>query len=277
MIKKAYRSNSKYYKRCKKLVINFVEYELGGRIDSLKTFCFDDLKWGSKYCYPEGDNSWEFDCDNTALAQAIYVVLWGHIYDIKEGDIGSWSSDEKKSHDYRGDTINSFNSLFGELPYMHRAKNHHLDEDVYLWKEILAFSWMYHTIGNFILLPNKSNLNCERGRKGDYFDLFLMDINEYQKDINYQFGVEAIKDNKFLLDTKLENLKADFYLELFFKDNQPSNLYDMPRNDRRIQTLNKNEERYKDLVRKYLITSEKIIVDRSNKIIDELRSALNTI
>lgn len=272
--KEKYRSASTYYRKCKELVANFIKYELDGRIDRLRTFCFDELKWGSKYCNPEEDTAWRFDCDNTALAQAIYVVLWGHIYDVEEGDIGSWSSNEKFTHNYRGDTINSFNSLFGEIPYMHRAKIHHLDEDIELWEQILGFSWIYHTIGNFILLPNKSNLNCERGKKGDYFDLFLLDIHKYKNDVNYADGVDAIKENGFLLGD-FEELKSVFYLEPFYDNNRPKNLYNMSRKERRIQILNKNEGQYLKLVHEYLKTSKEIIINRSNQMIDELKSALH--
>lgn len=134
MEKERYRSSSSYFAKSKELLNVFIEYQLGGRIETLKTFCLDDLNWGSKFCNPEEETIWSFDCDNTALIRAIYVVLWGHVFNIKEGDIGAWSSDTKKSHPYRGDTVNSFNSLFGEQPYLHRAKNHGLDCDIRRWK-----------------------------------------------------------------------------------------------------------------------------------------------
>jgi hypothetical protein len=272
MDKGLYRSTSSYYEKSRDLIKTFVEYELGGRIDALQTFCFDELRWGSKFCNPE-DEEWSFDCDNTALIRAIYVVLWGHVFNIKEGDIGAWNKNE--THLYRGDTINSFNSLFGEQPYLHRAKNHNLDFDMGTWKNVTAFMWQYHTIGNFILLPNKGNLNCERGRKGDYFDLLLLDIANYKKDLGYAKGVAAIKENPYLIETDFGTLKDTFFLDPYFdKNNNPKNLYDLSREERRVQTLNKNEKKYLKMVDDYLKKSEEIIQFRAQKMIEELKRVI---
>ncbi len=275
MKKGIYRSSSSYFTKSKELLNTFIDYQLGGRIEALKTFCFDDLKWGSKFCKPEEEPIWSFDCDNTALIRAIYVVLWGHVFDIKEGDIGSWSSDIKKSHPYRGDTVNSFNSLFGEQPYLHRAKNHDLDCDIRRWKNVLSFAWQYHTIGNFILLPNEGNLNCERGRKGDYFDLLLMDIAEYKKDIDFKHGVSAITENPYLLKISFEELKDIFFLDPYFdNDNNPINLYGLTREERGVRLLNQREKIYLELVDKYVEKSEEIIAYRGQKMVEELKKVL---
>ena len=284
MDKELYRSKSSYFAKSKELLSAFIEYELGGKIETLKTFCLDELRWGSKFCNPEEEQIWSFDCDNTALVRALYVVLWGHIFEIKEGDIGSWSKESNRSHPYRGDTMNSFNSLFGEQPYLHRAKNHGLDQSVIRWKNVMSFTWQYHTIGNFILLPNGGNLNCERGRKGDYFDLLLLDIADYKKNQELYAnrpdlydGVHAImeKDNSYLLETPFEKLKEIFYLDPYFDDNNmPLNLYGLTRSERGVRYLNAHEKLYIDLVDKYLETSEKIIEFRSQKMVDELKDIL---
>lgn len=56
----------------KEIVSSFVQEELSGDIVQLKNYCFADLKKT-----PWGKCNSGFDCDNTLLANAIYVLLWG--------------------------------------------------------------------------------------------------------------------------------------------------------------------------------------------------------
>ena len=58
----------------KEIVSGFVKKWLSDDLDRLRDFCFAELK-GTDYGICPGKSG--FDCDNTLLANAIYVLLWG--------------------------------------------------------------------------------------------------------------------------------------------------------------------------------------------------------
>lgn len=85
---------------------------------------------------------------------------------------------------YRGDTINTFNTIFGPKDGSGRFQGldrFHPSAD--LSERVTKFYSLYHTIGNFVPLPNKyvsrRSLNTFRGSNyqwRDYFDRFLQAI-----------------------------------------------------------------------------------------------------
>ena len=155
----------------------------------LETLDFDELGDG------DPDNSW--------LARCILFCLYRNkisgLTDVHQIGTG---------RNYRGDTMNSFNTLFRwakEEPdddvtplgstkklVIERLQNVLGDEAYKLFREkINGFFHVYHRLGNFILLPNQSikrdTLNTYRGRNRnlqDFFDLFLCELKikmEYGK------------------------------------------------------------------------------------------------
>ena len=124
--------NTRDYKKALKILKGFVDEELDGDIDAMRTFCFDNL---TKFIGNIGDP------DMYLIVQAIYIILWGDIYDLTFEKMGAW--DLKGTYAFRGDTINSFGSLFGkeskENEFGYRAKFFGADKDIILWNKIKEF------------------------------------------------------------------------------------------------------------------------------------------
>ena len=135
------------------------------------------------------------DPDNSWLARCILFCLYrDKISGLKDvHQIGT-------GRNYRGDTMNSFNTLFRwrkvepgddvtplggtKKLVIERLQNVLGDETYKLFcDKIDGFFHIYHRIGNFILLPNQSierdTLNTYRGKSRkfqDFFDLFLCEL-----------------------------------------------------------------------------------------------------
>ena len=257
--KERYR-NTKDYKISLQLIKGFIDEVLQGDIEKLKDFDFGELEksaYKEKYC---GNIP---DPDMYVITQAIYIVLWGHIWDLNFSNLGSWGKSSK--FPYRGDTMNSYNSYFGKFAY--RAKFFDADKDEELWKRIHKFHKSYHKVGNFIVIPNRATdsqiggINGARGgiesyRNGmrDYFDWFLITIYNYQQRkrgtveniINdFDIAFNDISRNKFegYLDLNHEYLDVDiaewqelFYLDDYFKEGKPQPLFKTPAKNRRKTT-----------------------------------------
>lgn len=183
------------------IISRFVEERLARDINGLKDFCFAELK-GTDYGRCSGSSS--FDCDNTLLANAIYVLLWGGDGKIFP-ELTMESAGSGKTFMFRGDTMNSFRSVLGSS-----NKKLTVTPDIVDWagknavypkdreglpgtlshwkqydmeKEVMAFYRKCHTIGNFVVLPNReagnTTLNRYRGKKWhDFFDRFLIELDK---------------------------------------------------------------------------------------------------
>lgn len=274
----------------------FTEKVFGGNIDALRDFCFDDL---TEYI---GEIH---DPDMFWIVQAIYIVLWGDIYDLTFDKMGKW--DLEGTHAFRGDTMNSFGSLFGKesqnKEFGFRAKYFGADKNPELWNKIEKFYKMYHWLGNFIVIPNRASLrngingaragyynreNCEGMR--DYFDWFLKAVAEYQgkvkkgsNDFN-KFESQLQRNpeySPFFLDIK--DWEECFFLKDYFKDGKPELLFQTPL-DRRLMITAELEERrgvgyYQDeeylaIIEDYLDKSMAVIVYRTNKMVDVLKEKI---
>ena len=157
--------------KAKSLINNFVEERLQGNLNEFARFDFAQLRGDKKYGVCSGGS---FDCDNTNLSKAIYLLLFEDVWN----DL-SFVSLEKGV--YRGDIINSFNTTFGKADVMGGfagLNRFNLDENLY--QRVLKFYSLYHTIGNFMVLPNACvdgyTLNTFRGsyyQWRDYIDKFV--------------------------------------------------------------------------------------------------------
>lgn len=180
-----YESTNDYLKSIE-ILRNFLRDVLDGDIEKLRDFDFTDL---TTYV---GDIT---DPDMYLITQAIYIILWGDLYDLTFEKMGSWNWNNEYA--FRGDTMNSFGSLFGkedrkkDRSFAFRAKLYHAEENPRLWAKIEKFSKTYHYIGNFILIPNRGTLrngiNGARARyyegMRDYFDWFVTSIAKYQRKV----------------------------------------------------------------------------------------------
>ena len=202
------------------ILSSFIQEQLPGGIKQLNDYCFADLKKT-----PWGKCNSSFDCDNTLLANAIYVLLWGgsgNFYpDLTLENVGT-------GRKYRGDTINSFRSVLGKyeetLPFWEKAG---------MGEKVSCFFRKYHTIGNFTILPNekyqKNTFNMERGCKyGDFFDRFLVELekimtNSPDKNETFHLLKEA---NKECFEGKtLKDFSETFFWGDYIEDGIPEILF----------------------------------------------------
>lgn len=148
-----------------KIIEEFIREMLDGDIEKMRDLDFADL---TKYI----SNS--IDSDMILFVQAVYIVLWGDLYDLAFDKMGSWSSDGE--HPFRGDTMNSFNSIFGkegkDTEFAYRAKFFGADKNEVLWKKIREFHKVYHKLGNFIVYLNRAahkmeSMECQRMLQGN--------------------------------------------------------------------------------------------------------------
>ena len=297
MNRKEYESTNDY-KKSIKILRSFVSDILNENIERLKDFDFTDL---TTYV---GDI---IDPDMYCITQAIYIILWGDIYDLSYEKMGPWNW--KNEHPFRGDTLNSFGSLFGkenkkkDRSFAFRAKFYNADQDPYLWAKIKKFSKSYHSIGNFIVIPNRATLKngingaragyysreeCEGMR--DYFDWFLIAIANYQNKVKkgdiylsrFEMQLQMNPEyNPAFLDIK--EWEERFFLKPYFENGKPVVLFKTPLKERlKVTDPNGTDpeisyyeaDEYLELLEDFLDKSEKVIEYRTDKIIEVLRRKL---
>lgn len=156
-----------------KLIQSFVEERLDGNLDKLATYELTNLRNDEVY----GNPGRYFDPDDTELMRAIYCVVFEN----------AWPniSENIKAYKLRGDTLNTFATMFGRisgdyLPELHPGldKYNPSGDLVTIVEDFYRVCW---TIGNMTVLPNipcrKNTMNQYRGCHPvwhDYEDRFLL-------------------------------------------------------------------------------------------------------
>lgn len=295
MNKKIYEKSSDYQKS-RIILRGFINDVLDGDIEKLRDFDFANLT--NQYV---GEI---IDPDMFLITQAIYILLWGDIYELTFEKMGSWNW--RNEYAFRGDTMNSFGSLFGkkdkrrDRDFAFRAKFYGADKNPRLWRKINAFSRLYHSIGNFIVIPNRGSLRngingaragyydreeCEGMR--DYFDWYLIRVAEYQRkvkngDINLskfemQLQMNPEYNPAFLAIKEWEDR---FFLTPYFKDGEPTLLFQKPLEERlKVTDPNGTDplisyfkaDEYLELLEDFIDRSEEVIKYRTDKIIEALK------
>lgn len=159
------------------LVNDFVSEFCGGSWDNLKTFDFKTLKSSGKFGCPDRN----FDCDDTNIMRAIYVLLWQDLFpNLNLDNFGFLRQ-------YRGDTMNTFHTMFGReisgRPGFFAGLEKYSPSDE-LREKVRDFGRLHSTIGNYVVLPNyfacRTTLNCYRGTNSwrDFFDRFLFELHK---------------------------------------------------------------------------------------------------
>ena len=142
------------------LVQQFVAEELGGDVEALARFDFAELEGHPLYGAPER----VFDADDCNLSRAIFDVLYGDVFPgLSLATLGTGRA-------YRGDTLNTFHTLLGRpiegqpgrFAGLEKYSPGERDR-----QRATSFHKTYHTLGNFVPLPNGSverkTLNTYRG------------------------------------------------------------------------------------------------------------------
>ena len=188
--------------RARCLLLDFIREKLDGKLDNIRTFDTKTLRGDDKFGCPGR----YFDCDDTEIMRAVYVVLWEDLLpDLSMDTMGNAGK-------YRGDTMNSFHTMFGrEIPerpgfYAGLEKYHPSDE---LRERVREFGNKYcSTVGNFVVLPNlyvrDTTLNFYRGTNQwhDFFDRFLVQLRNVLCDCGEKDPLldELVKANAFCFD-----------------------------------------------------------------------------
>lgn len=255
---------------CKNKIAGFLKTYCNNNYEQFAAFDFMQLKNDDIY----GCSNRTFDCDDSNLIKYIFVVLYSKI--IPNLSFDTIGSDKI----YRRDTINTFNTVFGKrLSKCHFAGIDKFSSDKEFLQKIENFYHLYHTLGNFLLLPNNKycnkTINQYRGTNSwhDFFDLFLIELkkcllkddgkddflsnlilqnNEYFSKINY---VEFIKINFLKEYDTDELLYSPHYYHWKFGDKSKD-----------------YSEQYIDFANKYIDEATKLINHRSKMMIEKLMS-----
>ena len=263
--------------KAKSLITSFVEERLQGNLNELVSFDFAQLRGDKKYGVCGGNS---FDCDNTKLSKAIYLLVFEDVWN----DL-SFVSLEKG--EYRGDTINSFNTTFGKADVTGGfAGLNCFNPDENLQQRVLKFYSLYHTIGNFMVLPNACvngyTLNTFRGsyhQWRDYVDKFVgalhLLLTSPQSENNEEFHqliTANIKDFEPYYHQEGFELLMDKLLlnDCIDKDGMPKQLFDVVYHwDKRL-----TRDIYLRHVNQYLDFCESFIEKRGAKMVEILASKL---
>ena len=155
---------------------DFIQEKLNGDPDGILTFDFKTLRDSEKFGCPGR----RFDGDDTEIVRAVCVVLWKDL--LPELSMATLGDGEK----YRGDTMNSFHTMFGrEIPgrpgFFAGLEKYDPPEE--MRERVREFGNAYcSTVGNFVVLPNLyvqgTTLNMHRGTNEwrDFFDRFLIQL-----------------------------------------------------------------------------------------------------
>ena len=206
------------------LVRSFIKERLDGDIERLSTFELGNLRGDDIYGCPNRN----FDSDDTELMRAIYCIVfadaWEHI-----------SMDNLGEGKLRGDTMNSYNTLFS--PTWKERFSEIWNPDKELVAKIRKYHKICYTIGNMTILPDKRigewSINKHRGCHDewhDYEDRFLAalhkvltqqadrdpDLEELVKlneeDFRPLYGVEGWRS--FIEKNRLEYYVGDDYVPM---------------------------------------------------------------
>lgn len=187
------------------IIKDFVETGLDGDISKLKGMDFSILNGDRKFGCPGRS----FDCDDTNLARAIYAVAFKDAF--PEMTMESFTVRK-----YRGDTVNTFRTLMGRF-----SENYAECEELYslpsdLLNRVHQFIHKYHSIGNFVPLPNlktTQTLNTMRSSVWkDYFHRFWCEMENYlQNSPSHEKFFHLLEANGFALDS-YKGMPDGFYV-----------------------------------------------------------------
>ncbi len=286
MDREEYRTTPDFFKSLD-IVKSFVSDALNGDVNMLKnediTLLVNRISDREKRNFYFGSIA---DPDMYYITQAIYILIWGHVFDLTFEKLGSWGRVE---HPFRGDTMNSFNSVFGKEYLI--AKRYKVNKN--LLKNIEEYLSLYHSIGNFIVIPNKLNLNRQRANYytlQDYFDSFLGALFQYKyPDIETEYRTfsevlhSSLIENTIFNKIEFKKYISDFFLESYVEDGKPYNVFDIPLEIRRKEYIGRNRrsrsdfitrDEYIDLASNYYNKSKEIISYRAECIVDVLKNEI---
>ena len=278
---------NKDFEKAKHLIIDFIREHLKEDADGLEFFNFNTLENSEKFGCPER----EFDCDDTNILRAFYIFLWGDVFpELTFDNCG-------RNKDYRGDTMNTFNTMFGRPIEAREGFFGGLEKyspDNTLREKVRNFEKMIYRIGNYIVLPNrfiycrnqegkfvKNTLNTYRGCSNihrDFFDRFLLALESYltnqtANDIDFD---RLMKQNLFAFD----NIKGQEGFREFVRRNFLENYCTDSLSAKKIYPMNfhwmnvSSRSQYLSDAVKYISNAEQLIISRSRMMTAAIKKQL---
>lgn len=266
------------------LVHEFCKEYLNGDLSKLRWFSFGQLaRIPRQFDYAKygASISGRFDCDDCKLMRDVYEQIWG-----------------VESPDCRGDTICSFRTVFGR-EYGEGNKTKLRDDQIKgfasfkgrdLPRTLIRKAWdfhdTYHTIGNFLPLPDKKvdgkSLNTYRYRQGvrnDDFGSFLEAVRMYLCGEGMACGraelpelfIRLMDENSFFWDRYrgadgFRRYVADFFLEDFVgPDGRGFPRKIVSWNDKRVP-----DDEFVKAAFDYVSSSSEMIYHRATRMLDAL-------
>ncbi|MBQ9246651.1 hypothetical protein IJ182_10335 [bacterium] len=300
------------YKDCKSefqrfLDIKYPNDSLENQLKYFKYFNFAELfkghpKYKEEYKDFAAQTRSYNDGDDTFLARIIMYMVWGK---HSKKHLPMLNSFDKIGYGkiYGGDTINTFNTLFSSdlhgikkfLKYLPQKS----DQDNYI-KKIIHFEEIYANIGNFMLMPSNTiipegwetttSINSYRGTQGglfDYFDLFLnVYNNKSDKILNELMKKDGVNSFYFEKINTIDKFCEINYIDTTKKNGYPKDNNYIKYNHKPFYTymhygwknekdIQKDHIQYLNFATQYMEESEKIILHRAEKIIDEISKHYN--
>ena len=199
------------------LLTDFIKTELPNkRIDDLISYSFWNIKDSKTFNGYPG----EYDGDRTNIVYAIDYLLYCDS-NFPEFTLRGYNAENDTEANYSGETICSFNTLFAkDLSRRELIKKLFGKE----WFEIEEFFYIYQTIGNFMLLPSKTDgkemsINKYKGfYNKDYIDFFLKNLKFYLNNkSNTKLLSRLLEINSFYFtnNKSYDDFITDFYLTDF--------------------------------------------------------------
>ena len=264
--------NKQNKEKMKNLIQLFITERLDGDIEKLANFDLKQLENDEKY----GCDNREFDCDDTNIARAIYALVYENVWP-------GLSYQSIVSKRYRGDTINTFATLFGHFDGFTIKGFDKIAKNSELRTRVVQFYSKYHTIGNMMVLPNvfvgRSSLNLYRGCHPvwhDYIDRFLVELrNNLIGEPTDEKLSTIIRANEFAFSNYqgingFKKLIQGLYLDDYLVDGNPqiisAGYYWWKKN--------LDKQSYLDEVERYISVSEKVINNRSQSIIQKIKESI---
>ena len=263
------------------IIEKFADKYLDGNIDDIIFFPLSRLYHDKEFGCPSDRR---FDFDDTNLMRAIYVLIFSDIWP-------ELSFKSLSDFNFRGDTMNTYNTMFGKPDYKTGKMHPGLDKfnpDDTLKDKVKDFKLnRYNLIGNMVVLPNielrGTTINRYRGcnHTHDFFDRFIADLKAV-------LTGAPNADNK-LTDLVKANSKylapymsADGFNHLcsllYFNDYLDSDLNPIIKSKAFYYWMKDVEaNEYLEEANNYIDFSNKIIENRGLKILEALKHQLSII
>ena len=254
------------------LLNDFIKNELPNKkIEDLVSYSFWSIKDNKTY----NGYSGEYDGDRTNIVYAIDYLIYCDS-NISNLTLRGYNAEMDTDANYSGETICSFNTLFAkDLSRREKIKKLFGTE----WFEIEEFFYVYQTIGNFMLLPSKTDdkeisINKYKGfYNKDYIDFFLKNLKFYLNNkSNTKLLSRLIELNSFYFTNKsYDDFISDFYLTDFDQMKLDGIHYYWWYKDTKIFSDEQVFAKYKLFALDFVRKSKILINKRSEMIVNKLK------